>query len=178
MESINYMIDKAESRIFWLGKKVTGSHQGTIDITEGVLTMDDGKLAAGKIIVETRSIKILDITDPDTNQQFAGHLSSEDFFASGDYPTATLTISKVSKLVNTNYHIVADLTIKGITNPIEFDAEVFNVNTDTLKASGKLVIDRTRYNMKFRSGHFFKDLGDALIYDDFTLKVQLTARAS
>jgi polyisoprenoid-binding protein YceI len=178
MERINYKIDKAESRIFWLGKKVTGSHHGTIDITEGVLTTYDGELVAGEIIVDTRSIKILDITDPNTNQQFAGHLASEDFFASGDYPTAILTINKVSKLVNMNYQIVADLTIKGITNPIEFDAEVFNINTDTLKASGKLVIDRTRYSMKFRSGHFFKDLGDALIYDDFILKVQLTARVS
>jgi polyisoprenoid-binding protein YceI len=178
MERINYKVDKAESRIFWLGKKVTGSHNGTIDILEGVLTMDNGELAAGEIIVDTRSIKILDITDPDTNQQFAGHLVSEDFFASGEFPTATLTISKVSKLVNTNYHIAADLTIKGITNPIEFDAEIGNTNTDTLKASGKLVIDRTRYNMKFRSGHFFQDLGDALIYDDFTLKVQLIARVS
>ena len=178
MERINYKIDKTESHISWLGKKVTGSHHGTIDITEGVLMMDDGELAAGEIIVDTRSIKILDITDPDTNQQFAGHLASEDFFASGDYPTAILVISKVSKHVNMNYHIAADLTIRGITKPIEFDAEVGNMNTDTLKASGRLVIDRTRYNMKFRSGHFFKELGDALIYDDFALNVQLTARAS
>jgi polyisoprenoid-binding protein YceI len=178
MKRINYKIDKAESRIAWMGKRVTGSHHGTIDITEGVLTMDDGALAAGEFIVDTRSIKILDITDPDTNQQFAGHLASEDFFASGDYPTANLMISKVSKHVNTNYHIAAELTIKGITKPIAFDAEVEKLNIDTLKASGKLLIDRTKYNMKFRSGQFFKDLGDALIYDEFTLNVQLTARSS
>jgi len=49
--------------------------------------------------------------------------------------------------------------------------------SDTLKASARLVIDCTKYNIKFRSGLLSKDPGDALIYDDFTLTVQLTARA-
>jgi polyisoprenoid-binding protein YceI len=178
MESINYNIDSAESSIRWLGKKITGSHNGTINIAEGILTMTDGELTAGEFIVDTRSIKILDIADHETNEQFAGHLASEDFFASEDYPTATLAISKVSKHVNTNYHITADLTIRGITKPIEFDAEVRSILEDTLKVSARLVIDRTKYNMKFRSGHFFKDLGDALIYDEFILDVQLKARTS
>jgi polyisoprenoid-binding protein YceI len=178
MGRINYKIDNVESSIGWVGKKVTGSHNGTVNISEGVLTIDDGELVAGEFTVDTRSIKILDITDPDTNQQFKGHLASEDFFASEDYPTATLAISKVSKLVARDYHIVADLTIRGITRPIEFDAEDVNIKGNTLNTSGRLVIDRTNYNMKFRSGRFFKDPGNALIYDDFTLDVQLTARSS
>jgi hypothetical protein len=32
--------------------------------------------------------------------------------------------------------------------------------------------------MRFRSGNFFKDLGDTLIYNDFTLNIQLTAKAA
>jgi hypothetical protein len=31
--------------------------------------------------------------------------------------------------------------------------------------------------MKFRSGNFFKDLGDTLIYNDFELNVSITAKA-
>jgi len=30
--------------------------------------------------------------------------------------------------------------------------------------------------MKFRSGNFFKDLGDTLIYNDFELNVSVTAK--
>jgi hypothetical protein len=30
--------------------------------------------------------------------------------------------------------------------------------------------------MKFRSGNFFKDLGDTLIYNDFILNIILTAK--
>lgn len=74
--------------------------------------------------------------------------------------------------------IAGNLTIKGITQPIEFDAEVGRIQGGTLRASGKLVIDRTRYNIKFHSGNFFKDLGDTLIYNDFTLQISLTAKAN
>jgi polyisoprenoid-binding protein YceI len=178
MGRVYYEIDKSESNIHWLGKKISGSHHGTIDISEGILIMDNGELAAGRFVIDTRSIKILDITDPDTNEQFTGHLASEDFFASENYPTATLVINKVSRYGIRNHHIVADLTIREITQPTEFDAEVGRIVGDTLKASARLVIDRTKYNMKFRSRLLSKDPGDALIYDDFTLTVQLTARAS
>jgi hypothetical protein len=45
-------------------------------------------------------------------------------------------------------------------------------------AIGKLVIDRTEYGMKFRSGNFFKDLGDNLIYNDFELNINITAKTA
>ena len=176
MERQDYIVNQTESSIGWTGKKMNGSCNGTINISGGTLTVDNGNLIAGEFVVDTRSIRILDITDPDTNDQFRGHLASEDFFASEEFPTAKLEISNVSKPVNRNYHIIADLTIRGIKQPIAFDAEVAKVSEETLKASGRLIIDRTKYNMKFRSGRFFKDLGSALIDDDFILDVQLTAR--
>ena len=54
---------------------------------------------------------------------------------------------------------------------------MLNVSDNTLNASGKIIVDRTRYGMKFRSGNFFKDLGDTLIYNDFELNVSITAKA-
>ena len=77
----------------------------------------------------------------------------------------------------TNYHIAGNLTIRWISNPVELDAEILNEPGDTLRATGKLVIDRTKYNMKFRSGNFFMDLGDTLIYNDFTLNILLAAKS-
>ena len=136
------------------------------------MILNDGKLAAGKVIIDTTSIKILDITDPATNAQFAGHLASDDFFSIAKYPEASLEIASVS-----GNHIEGNLTIKGITHPVGFNAAV-NVNGDTLIATGKLVIDRTKYEMKFRSGNFFKDLGDTLIYNDFELNVSVTAKVA
>ena len=126
MATKKFTIESNKSAIEWIGKKVTGAHNGTIDIADGILTLTDGKLSGGQFTIATDSIKILDVTDPGTNAQFAGHLASDDFFATEKYPTATLEITSVSHGTNTTYHVAGNLTIKGITHPIEFDAEVAN----------------------------------------------------
>ncbi len=172
MKNKNFKIAVAQSNIDWKGRKVTGSHYGTIAIKEGTLTTSDDKITGGKFVIDTRSIKILDVTDPSTNAQFAGHLASDDFFSSSQYPEATFDITSVK-----NNHIEGDLTIKGITHPIGFDASV-EIEGDNLKASGLLIVDRTKYDMKFRSGNFFQNLGDNLIYNDFDLNVTITAKAA
>lgn len=172
METKKFQIVNAQSNIDWTGRKVTGAHNGTIGIKEGTLVVADGKLASGKVIIDTTSIKILDVTDPATNAQFAGHLASDDFFSIDKFPEATLDITSVS-----GNRIEGNLTIKGITHPVSFDAAI-NTNGDTLTASGKIVIDRTKYDIKFRSGNFFKDLGDTLIYNDFDLEITITAKAA
>ncbi len=171
MKTQKFEIVSGQSQIQWLGRKVTGAHDGTIAVKAGSITLNDGIIAGGKFIIDTRSIIILDVTDPDTNAQFAGHLASDDFFSSEKYPEAVFEITSVS-----GSHINGNLTIKGITHPLGFDADV-NVNGDTLTASGKLVVNRTKYEMRFRSGNFFKDLGDTLIYNDFDLNVTITAKA-
>jgi hypothetical protein len=38
-----------------------------------------------------------------------------------------------------------------------------------------MVVNRTKYDIKYRSASFFSDLGDKMIYDDFTLKFKLVA---
>lgn len=174
MTTKNFSIDSAKSNIEWTGRKVTGSHNGTISISSGTLLFDDDKLVGGNFIIDTTSIKILDITDPATNAQFAGHLFSEDFFATERFPEASFIISFVDNIGGNRYKITGDLTIKGITNPISFEASVY-VDSGAAGASGKIVIDRTMYDIKFRSGNFFQNLGDTLIFNDFDLNVNLNA---
>lgn len=171
MKNRKFEIANTQSEIEWVGRKVTGSHNGTIAIKNGELILRDGKLIGGKVIVDTSSIKVLDITDPATNAQFAGHLASDDFFSSKKSPEATLEI-----ISSTDNYVEGNLTIKGITHVIGFDT-LIDVSDDILTASAKLVIDRTKYEMKFRSGNFFLNLGDTLIYNDFELSVSITAKA-
>ena len=172
-----FTVASAQSNIDWIGRKVTGSHYGTIDIKEGSLIVNDGKLTSGSFVVDTTSIRILDVTDPATNAQFAGHLASADFFASEQFPEAVFVITSVDQKENKSYNIDGDLTIRGITHPVSFDATI-SIAGDNLTAIGKIVVDRTRYEMKFRSGNFFKDLGDVLIYNEFDLMVSITAKAN
>ncbi|SDC45095.1 YceI family protein [Pedobacter soli] len=174
METTNFNVNGAQSEINWIGRKVTGAHNGTIAIKSGELVLSNNKLTGGKFTIDTTSIIILDVTDEGTNAQFAGHLASDDFFSSEKHPEAFFTITAVEAIDNSNYNITGDLTIKDITNEVSFVAKV-DLNNDKLIASGKIVIDRTKYNMKFRSGNFFQNLGDTLIYNDFDLNVDLAA---
>jgi polyisoprenoid-binding protein YceI len=176
METKQFKIESSESNIDWTGRKVTGSHNGTIGIKEGALILDNGKLTGGKFTIDTTSIKILDVTDAEANAQFAGHLASDDFFSSEKFPTAIFEITSIIPRADTVYEIKGELTIKDITEPVLFDAAV-DVSGDLVRASGKIVIDRTKYNMKFRSGNFFENLGDTLIYNEFELDVNIIAKA-
>ncbi|MEO7215420.1 YceI family protein [Mucilaginibacter sp.] len=176
MKTQKFNIESSQSSIDWTGRKVTDAHNGTIDIKEGQLTLENGDLTGGNFVIDTTSIKILDVTDPATNAQFAGHLASDDFFSSEKFPAATFDITVVIPKSDTNYHVEGNLTIKGITEPSSFDVTL-NQSNESLTASGKIVIDRTKYGIKFRSGNFFKDLGDNLIYNEFELNVFITAKA-
>ena len=104
------------------------------------------------------------------------HLRGADFFNSENYPEAQFVVTAINKGSNGTYRITGDLTIKGITHAVGFDAQVSRA-ADTVSATGKVVVDRTKYGMRFRSGNFFKDLGDTLIYNDFDLNVNITAKA-
>jgi len=174
METKHFKADSAQSLIGWTGKKVTGTHNGTIAIREGNLTITDGRLSGGNFYLDVRSIKILDVEDPATNAQFAGHLFSDDFFAAECFPEALFVISSVTDAGENNYQVTGNLTIKGITHPLSFPAKV-TITDQAVIASGKMIIDRTKYDMKFRSGNFFTNLGDTLIYNEFELDVTLHA---
>lgn len=177
MESKNYKVDGAQSSIDWTGKKITGAHNGTIDIAAGTFVVSGHKLRSGDFTIDVRSIRILDVTDPDTNAQFAGHLLSDDFFSAERFPVANFEIISSTYVEDDKYQIIGNLTIKAITHPVSFLAQV-NILDDVVTASGKIIVDRTKYDMKFRSGNFFANLGDTLIYNEFELDVKLTATIS
>ena len=175
MKTKNFEIVGAKSTIDWTGKKVTGAHNGTIAIKAGTLLLNDNnQLSGGNFIIDTSSIKITDIEDAATNAQFASHLFSEDFFATDRFPEASFRITEAEQVIGDHYEITGDLTIKGITNQVSFDANV-HAKDDVVTASGKILVDRTKYDIKFRSGNFFTNLGDTLIYNEFELDVNLFA---
>ncbi|WP_130736211.1 YceI family protein [Flavobacterium sp. J27] len=161
-------VNVEKSKIEWVGKKVTGQHNGTINLKEGALVFKGKKLAGGTFTVDMTSINTTDL-DGGMKGKLDGHLKSEDFFGVEKYPTAKLVFKTIADKGNNLYTVTADLEIKGKTNPITFD---MTVNKDT--AISKLVVDRTKYDIKHGSGSFFDNLGDKTIYDDFELNVTLS----
>jgi polyisoprenoid-binding protein YceI len=173
----DYKLDKSNSTVKWNGKKVTGEHYGTIDLKSGNLQVADNKIKSGIFQMEMTTIVCEDITSESTNKKLVGHLKSDDFFSVEKHPVSTLVIKEVKHKVGNTHSLTGHLTIKGITHPVTFDAEV-NFSGNKLKANGKMEVDRTLYDIKFRSGKFFSDLGDNLIYDTFTLDFNIAATES
>ena len=167
-----------ESKLEWVGKKVTGQHNGTVDISKGDIYIDDGKLTGGNFEINFASIKVLDLQDAGMNAKLTEHLKSEDFFSAEKFPSGKFEISAITPLksgTQNNYMISGNLTIKGISKPISFPAEV-TINGDALSARADIKIDRTLWDVKFRSGKFYENLGDKLISDEIELKFDLKAK--
>lgn len=168
----DYGVNAVSSTLEWEAKKVTGQHVGAITFGEGTLQVEKKKITGGKVTVDMNTLVNTDGGGP--NKNLIGHLKSDDFFSVAKFAQATLEVKNVTFKSDNLYHFTADLTIKGITAPVEFDAEV-NLTSDQVTATGTMVVNRTKYDIKYRSGSFFSDLGDKMIYDDFTLKFKLVA---
>lgn len=156
-----------KSKIHWLGKKVTGQHEGTITFKEGALVFKKNKLKGGSFVVDMPTMTATDLQGEYLGK-LNGHLKSDDFFGTEKFPTSKLVFKTIADKGNNVYKVTADLTIKGVTNPVAFDM-VVNGNT----AKTDLKIDRTKYGIKYGSGSFFDNLGDKTIYDEFELNVSL-----
>lgn len=160
-------IEIKESQVNWTGKKVTGSHNGTIQLKDGHFNVENGNLIGGEFVMDMTSITVTDLTG-DGKQKLEGHLKSDDFFGVENHPTSKLVITRVAKKNDNTYAVVGDLTIKNETHPVDFD-----LNWSEDSASAKLTIDRSKYNVRYGSGSFFDNLGDNTIYDNFDLEVNL-----
>ncbi|MGN7990559.1 YceI family protein [Pedobacter sp. 22226] len=171
---VNYKVNAEQSKLTWLAKKVTGEHSGTINVTSGSLALDNKVLKGGSFELDTKTIAVTDLTDKETNAKLLGHLKSADFFAVDKFDKATFNITSAQSTGAGTYNVKGKLTIKGITNEITFPATV-KQDGNKVTANAKIIIDRTKYDIKFRSKSFFENLGDKTIYDDFELNVQLVA---
>ena len=54
-------INTKVSTVEWVGKKVSGQHNGTIAIKEGTLNLHDGHLSSGKIVIDMTTITNTDL---------------------------------------------------------------------------------------------------------------------
>lgn len=168
-------IDTKASKVVWIGKKVTGEHTGTVPISSGNLILDKDKLKGGSFTLDTKSLTVTDLTDNDSNGKLTGHLKGNDFFAVEKFPQSKLDITSVTAKGAGVYDVTGKLTIKGITNDVTFPATV-KADGKAVAATAKITVDRTKYDIKFRSTNFFENLGDKAISNDFVLDVNLIAK--
>ena len=166
-----YQISQENSTIEWVGEKVSGAHSGYINLQNAFFLFEEEKFVGGEFNIDMNSIKCTDIENPKYAAKLEEHLKDPDFFNSSKYPNSNFKITNII-FDGTSYIITGDITIKEITQEIKFPAQ-FENDGDLFHANALLKIDRTKHDIKYGSGSFFDDLGDRMIYDEFTLKIHL-----
>ena len=139
-----------------------------VSFKEAQIKIKDGVISSGKFVVDMTSLTVEDLSGVG-KAKLTVHLNSDDFFSTEKHPEALLTITQKAKVENGVQYLVGELSIKEIQHPIEFTMTLGDNNS----AIAHLTFDRSKYEVRFRSGSFFENLGDKLIQDDIKLEANL-----
>ena len=164
-----YTVDVERSTIEWSAKKVGGGHAGTVKIAGGNLIYTGKALKSGSFQMNMSSIT-------SDNARVTTHLKSDDFFSTEKNPMSKFEITKVTSAGADRVNITGNLSIKGFTHPVTFPASVKQQKGILVAVASGIRVDRTKYDIKFRSKTFFGDIGDKAIDDEFELSINLTAK--
>ncbi len=184
-------VDTTESKIEWVATKVSGYHTGTVNVKNGELSIQDGKITGGNFVMDMNSIVVSGPpgSDEKSNNKLLGHLKSPDFFEVSAHPIASFVITSVApysgsvkdttdprqesiskyKVANPTHIVSGNLTIKGIAKNIDFPASIV-IADNSANAIAKFNIDRTQWNI------IYPGKPDDLIRNDIHLGVSLKAK--
>lgn len=176
-DGAEFTVDTLNSKVEWKGYKIfkseNTSHFGTIKFESGDVTVKDGKLQSGKFVADMTSLTSEDLkNDAEQLEKLNGHLKSGDFFEVEKFPTASYEITKVSPLAEGDYNTVLDgnLTIKGITKPMQFKANVLVKDGVVNIATEPTDLKREDFGVKFQS-----PVENGVIKDEITLQINVKA---
>lgn len=169
-EKVSLNIDTKSSNVYWTGKKISGQHTGYLKISSGTVLIKGKEIIDAELNIDMKSIECTDLKG-NAKDKLIAHLKSDDFFSVEKYPISSLKMTSFKENI-----VEASLTIKGITNKIQFPIKI-DFNQNTITASGTVLIDRTKWDIKYGSGKFFKGIGDKMIKDEFEIRFELVTKS-
>ena len=172
-----YVVDTLNSKAEWKGFKVVKSdntsHIGHLKFESGEVTVKENKLESGQFVIDITSLSNEDLKDSESNGKLLGHLKSADFFDAAKFPTASYEITKVTEApaggdYNTVLH--GNLTLKGITKPFIFNANVKVDKGELMIATEPKDINRDEFGVKFQM-----PAAEGLIKNEINIQVKRKA---
>jgi polyisoprenoid-binding protein YceI len=156
----------------WSAKSVSGVHTGKVQLSAASLLFQQDALVGGEFTVDMNTITVEDITDAQHNKDFIQHISTEDFFETSTYPAAIFVITEVRSVSETEFDVTGNMTIKSVTQPIQFKATVLK-EEKLRRANATIQVDRTKFGIEYGSQGKRGSEKDWFIYDEFTLNVNI-----
>lgn len=141
-------LDAEKSVINWKGSKVTGSHEGTVQIKSGELTYKDKAITSGSFVIDMTTIDNKDLSG-EFKEKLEKHLKDTDFFEVGKFPEGKFEIASVTPSEE-GYDVKGNLTLKGISKGIEFPAKIKFTDGKPTSAEAKVNIDRQLWDITYK----------------------------
>ena len=168
----DYNAIEGSSEVLWECEWLGGArHDGSVQLVSGSIDISETSNVNGRFIVDLNLMKCFDLTNEGANRTLIRHLKSDDFFDVANYPEAMLDLISGKNIGGNEFEFSGNLTIKGRSHPIIFTGTVIenNLSYDT---NLRLIFDRSKYDVRYRSASLFSDLGDRIIADDVKLTVK------
>jgi polyisoprenoid-binding protein YceI len=157
------------SQVIWNGRKVSGQHHGTIQISSGTLQVEGTNVVGGEFVIDMNTINNQDM-EGEYKTKLEGHLKSADFFDVANYPQAKFVVTSVSEgTAPGQVSVSGNLTIKDITKNITFDATVVNVSETGAQVTADFNIAREDWGVNYAGQ------ADDLISKEINFKINLVA---
>ena len=152
-------IDPSNSKLEFVGAKVTASHPGGFTDFAGTVQLGDPiETSQIEVTIQTNSLYA-------DKEKLTKHLKSPDFFDVAKFPTATFRSTEIRK-EGEGHVITGDLTLHGVTKRVSFPATI-QVGEAGVSAKAEFSINRQDFGIAYAG------MPDDLIRDLVVIKLSL-----
>jgi hypothetical protein len=174
-------IDLLKSRLEWIGRNLLNRHHGTLAIRGGHLDFRDGLPSGGEFVFDMHGIACTNLAGDPLHDVLVNHLRSDDFFDTEVHPEALFRIASARRIGDggagsPNLRIEGELTLKGKTLPLAFEAIAGFTPDGRPAAQAVLAFDRTLWNVIYGSARFFRNLGMHLVNDLIEVQLRIVVK--
>lgn len=171
-----FKLDLTKSKILWKAPKNHGgsSHFGFILFNSGnMIAESSGQPTSATFVINMNSISSTDRAEQKENLKLDLQLKSADFFDVARFQTAVMIVKKIAPTkVPSVFAITGDLTMKGVTNTIYFNATIKR-NANQIRITANFQIDRLKWNVKNMDGNFFGEVKNMFIEEQVPITLDL-----
>jgi polyisoprenoid-binding protein YceI len=162
------LIVAPDSKLGFVGAKVTEEHVGEFRDFSGKISLAQGKIEGGKVEFEVKPAAL--VVDGGL-QKLEDHLRSPDFFDVEKFPVARFVSTEIkpgSEVDGNNYTVTGNFEIRGVTKSVTFPAQI-DVGTAAVTAKTEFGINRKDFGIEYPG------MPDNLIKDNVLIRVDLKA---
>jgi len=141
-----YVFDKAHSEINFVAEALLLSAHGFFGTFDGQVQIDADNLENSTLTLTIEAASINTRNDRRDN-----HLRSADFFDAANHAQIIFVSKKISRVDAQNLLIEGDITIRGVTRPLQIPTRVVFLREGRGRFKGEFKISRKEFNVSYDS---------------------------